>query len=214
MRIRTLIAIAVLAGVSASCASAQGTTVGITAGPSLSAILFDDPYASDEIEARTAAHVRVTLARELSRVFEVETGIGVTRTGFVDIGAHLGSISMDVVQVPVTVRAGFTWNIAPYLKAGLVPTLTLRCRVTDSVIADAASCGDPLVGTDYARFDLAGIGGIGVLFPLARGEALVEITGTLGLRDIKQQPYPPGGARSIGIQLGIGYRVPLDRLFH
>jgi hypothetical protein len=190
--------------------AAQEIVLGARAGLTLSAIEFEDPYASEQIGVRKGLHLGGVASVGLGRFLDAEVSVLMTQRGFLDAGAHPGSFKMDYLEIPAVLKVGIPWRISPHLIAGLAVSYQIRCRVTDVVAVQSTGCDDEMVGMEWHGLDVAGVVGLGVSHPFRNGSLFLDITGAVGLRDLKVEPLPPGRARSVSILFSTGFALPVS----
>jgi hypothetical protein len=191
---------------------AQATSLGLRGGLTFGGVLWEDPYAADQMGVRRGPHVGGLLAIGISRWLEIEVDALWSRKGFDDHGgAHFGAVESDYLELPALVRFRIPGRVSPHLMLGPTAAVQLRCRVSGVAGIGAGSCDDPFIGTSRSKLDLGVVLGLGVSYPVVSGSLFLDALGDLGLRDFKQDPLPPGFARNVAIHLSLGFSVPLSR---
>jgi hypothetical protein len=196
-------------GVAQDVPSPPRIAVGLRFGAGVSAVRFQDPNANDQTEVRTGFHLGVGASRDLGRFLEVEGSVLLSQGGFDGRGGHPANLGTDYLEAPIMLRIRLPARISPHLTAGLAPRFLLRCRLSDVGQVGETGCDDPVVGTDWRSFDLAGLGGAGLSIGVGPATALLEGLVQWGVRDIKADPLPPGWAKSADIRLSASLRVPV-----
>jgi hypothetical protein len=118
---------------------------------------------------------------------------------------------MDYLEIPAVLKVGIPWRTSPHLIAGLAVSYQIRCRVTDVVAVQSTGCDDDMVGMEWRGLDVAGVVGLGISHPFRNGHLFLDITGALGLKDLKVEPLPPGTARSVSVLFSTGFVLPVFR---
>lgn len=207
---RGLCCFLLLASACAAAARAQTLSLGVRGGPSLTGVLWEDPYAADGMGVRRTFHVGSVLMIGLSRWLDIEIDALWSRKGQTDRGgAHIGSVESDYLGFPVLARLHLPSRLSPHLLLGPTGAVQLRCWVNGVADVGAGGCDDPFLGMGRARLDWGVILGLGLSYRVGPGSLVVDVLGDLGLRDIKQGALPPGFARNIAIHLSLGFTVPL-----
>jgi len=178
-------------------------------GAGASVLRFQDPNANEQTDLRTTFHLGAGVVRALGRFFEVEGSLLLSQGGFDGRGGHPASLETGYLETPALFRARLPWRVSPHLSAGLAPRFLLRCRLTDVGQVGETGCDDPVVGTDWKVFDLAGLAGTGIRFGLGGGTVVLEGLALWGLRNINSDPLPPGWAKTADLRFSGSFRLPL-----
>jgi len=178
-------------------------------GLTLSTVRFQDPNANDQTRIRSGFHIGAGAVRAIGRYAEVEGLVLYSQGGFWGRGGHPASLRVGFLGLPVAFRARPPWRVSPHLVVGIAPRLRLHCGLADVGMVGEAGCGDPVVGSRWKRFDLVGLGGLGL--SIGMGERRVAMEGTIqwGLRDLKSGLLPPGWAKSADLRFSTAFQFPL-----
>jgi hypothetical protein len=183
-------------------------TVGVRAGLSLSTMEFDELATDAQTEVGAGLAVDFMAERKAGRFLSFAAGVALSQEGFGSAGAHTGDLHRLMVGVPLMVKAGTPTSPEVHVTVGVAPKMALRCAQGGADLDRSVPCGDPLMGGGWDRFDVAGLGGVGVAVP-AWGRVLVaDVTLAWGLRDIGGSDVIPGAARAVGIGLMVGMMAP------
>jgi hypothetical protein len=175
-------------------------------------VLWEDPYAADEMGVRTGFHAGGLLSFDLARWLHTEADVLWVRNGFDDPGgAHIGAVETDYLELPVLLRMRLPTKLSPHFLLGAKAAVELRCRVSGAAGTGEGSCDDQFIGMNRSNVDFGVLVGLGVSYPLGAGSLFIDALGDLGLHDFKQDPLPPGYARNVAIHMSLGFMVPLGR---
>lgn len=108
---------------------AQALSVGARGGYTLAGMRWEDPYAADQSEPRSGPHLGLTLHGALSRIWHLEVDAIWVRKGFADGGAHIGSVRVDYLELPLMLSVGIPSTLYPHLALGPTVAFRLRCEV-------------------------------------------------------------------------------------
>jgi hypothetical protein len=184
----------------------------VRGGPTIAGVLWEDPYAADGMGGLRRYHAGATITASLSRWFEIEGDLLLSRKGFRDRGgAHIGTLESDYLELPLLLKLGLPTRISPHLMVGPTAAFQLRCRVTGVAGTGEGGCDDPFIGMSHRKIDYGLLFGLGVSLPAGPGSISVDVLSDLGLRDFKEDTLPPGYARNVAFYLSLGFTVPVGQ---
>ena len=184
-------------------------SIGPRLGVTLPTLRFEDPNANEQTKVRGGFHVGAEVSVPVGSYLETGALLLYSQGGFGGQGGHPVSLRTGHVELPVLVRARLPWDLSPHLTVGIAPRLRVHCSLEDVGLVGEAGCDDPVAGTEWRRFDLASLFGLGVSFRLGKGTLGLEALVHWGLLDVKSDPLPPGWAKSADIRISPAYRLSL-----
>jgi hypothetical protein len=188
--------------------ASQEVRVGLRAGADFSTIRFQDPNAREQMALKPGFHLGVSAAKGLTPYLEAEASLLFTQGGSAGKGGQPWDVAMDFLELPLILRARLPARISPHLTAGFSPRLKLRCKLVDVAVVGETTCDDPVVGRAWKGMELNAVGGGGAGMEVGPGRLTVEGTLVWGLTDLKDDPLPPGWARTADLRLSAIYSVP------
>jgi hypothetical protein len=187
----------------------QSVEIGPRVGLTASTIRFQEPNANGQTKLKTGFHLGVGVAKPLFWHLEMEGSVLFVQGGFRGRGGHPATLGTAHLELPVILRIRGPWRVSPHVTAGLAGRVLLRCDLSEVGIVGTAPCDDPVVGTEWRRFDLSAVGGGGAGWDVGRGTVLVEGLMHWGLADVKRGSLPPGWAKTADLRISILFRVPV-----
>jgi len=184
---------------------AQELTIGPRAGFQASSVRFQDPNANEQTQFKKGFHVGAALSRPLKPFLEVEVALLLSQGGFRRRGGGLATLNTTHLELPIVFRLHGPWRFSPHLTAGIATRVRVRCRLSDVGIVGDAGCDDPVVGSDWKRWDLVGVAGMGVGWKMGPGFLLIEGLANMGLSNINNEPLPPGWARNADLRFSTSF---------
>lgn len=189
-------------------AEAQELHLGPRAGLTLGAVRYQDPASTNQMELRPGFHLGATAQWDLTRHFATEGSLLFSQEGFRGTGAVPGNLRMDYLVLPVLARARLPGRVSPHLSMGISVRYLLRCVVSGLPLVGSAGCDDSRVGMSWKRVDVGLVAGVGMGVEMGQRTLLLDGLVELGLRDIKDNPLPPGKARSGAFRISLGFLSP------
>lgn len=157
----------------------------------------------------------------ISETWSVESGLYVVRKGNADYYAGpleiLGftlqaglkaKTTLTYLVVPVRIKLKSSACLRPYVRLGfdLAPLVDAASHLTGTIAGNAGSAPidqETNVLSSFKRFEFALAMDAGVKVPIAKFDAFLELTGSLGVTDIIEDEQFDAHNRTVGIVLGI-----------
>lgn len=187
----------------AGASGVEGQTLewGPRIGANFSGVLYADGGAMNGMEPKLGLHLGVATTLGMGRHVSVEAAAVVSQDGFRGEGSQPGDLHMDYLDVPVVVKLRLPTRVSPHLLAGFSVGYMVRCGLTRVPVVGETTCDDRLVGTNWRSLDLGVLGGVGASVPTGRGTLELDLLGSYGVRDLKEDLLPPGTARRVALRL-------------